>query len=111
MDEQARRVGRNEALFRQINEKIEGMEGGIAAIADQRMHIVCECGDLVCNLSIPVPVDVYESIRTDPALFFVRPGHEIPSAESVVEANDVFYVVRKHDGGPGELAEATDPRA
>ena len=113
MDERTRRVGRNEALFRSVNEQIEALERPIAAIADRTFHIVCECGDLECTERIVVPVTEYEDVRADGALFFVLPGHEIPSAEDVVAVADTgaYYVVRKHDGGPQALAEATDPRA
>ena len=107
MDERTRRVGRNEALFRQVN----AVERPIAAIADGTLHIVCECGDLRCNERFPVSLRDYERVRADPTLFLVLPGHEIPSVEDVVEASENWYVVRKHEGVAEQVAEATDPRS
>jgi hypothetical protein len=110
MDERTRRIGKNEALFRQVNEEVEGLERGLAEISDGTFHIVCECGDLICQQRLVVPIGDYEAVRADPTLFFVIPGHEKPSAESVVETKSDFNVVRKHSGGPEDIARATDPR-
>lgn len=111
MDERARRVGRNEALFRQINEEVESLNRGLAGLTDNTIHIVCECGDLVCQQRLVVPLEDYERIRSDATLFFILPGHEIPSVESVVEEGDGYAVVRKDAGEAANLAEATDPRS
>jgi hypothetical protein len=111
MDERARRVGSNEALFRQVNEEIENLERPIAAIADGTLHIVCECGDLRCSERLSVPIRDYERVRAEPTLFLVLIGHEIPSVEDVVEASKNHYVVRKHGGAAEEVAKETDPRS
>ena len=111
MDERTRRVGRNEALFRQINEEVEHLNRSLAELTDDTFHIVCECGDLTCQQRLVVPVSKYEQVRAESTLFFVVPGHEITSAEDVVEQAEAFFVVRKHEGGPARIAEATDPRA
>jgi hypothetical protein len=109
MDEQTRKVGRNEALFRQVNEEIEAL--GPAADRQRTLHIVCECGDLRCTENLDVRLNDYERVRANSALFIVLPGHEIPTAEDVVETQKKFYVVRKLEGGPQQLAEETDPRS
>jgi hypothetical protein len=53
----------------------------------------------------------YELIRTDPTLFGVLPGHEIPEFEDVVTRNVGFLVVRKEAGAPAEVAAKLDPRS
>jgi hypothetical protein len=110
MDERARRIGENEALFRAVNEQVEELQRGMAAVSDDRMHIVCECGELGCTERIVVPVGKYEEVRSDPTLFLIVSGHEKPDVEDVVEDAGSFAVVRKRDGGPADLAAATDPR-
>jgi hypothetical protein len=110
VDERARRVGRNEALFRTINEEIEKLEQGSPFPQDD-LVIVCECGDLLCDKRFAVPVASYEDVRGDSSRFFVLPGHEKPDVEDVVAKADAYFVVRKHPGGPARLAEATDPRS
>jgi hypothetical protein len=111
MDESARKVGLNEGLFRAVNEEIEGLNRGMAAVSDGMLHITCECADLLCTNQVPVPITDYERIRADSALFFVTPGHEQPKFETVVEQEVRYAVVRKNPGEPQEVAEATDPRA
>jgi hypothetical protein len=111
MDERMRRVGRNEALFRQVNEEIEALERPVAAITDGTLHVVCECGDLRCNERLVVTTRDYEKVRADPTLFLIIPGHETPDVEDVVEASKGHHVVRKHDGAPKRVAEETDPRS
>jgi hypothetical protein len=106
MDERTRRVGANEALFRQVNEELQS----VGPPATEDLQIVCECGDLLCTERLPIPVSAYESARRDPALFLVVPGHEIPDVEDVVENAGSYVVVRKKQGEAEQLARATDPR-
>ena len=110
MNERARRVGKNEAVFREINEQVEGINRRLAEISDDKMHIVCECGDLTCVARIVVPIARYEEVRSDAALFFVKPGHDKPDVEDVVEHTAGYDVVRKHPGEAQLVAEQTDPR-
>lgn len=111
MEERKRRIGLNEAVFRQINEEVDAVNRSLAELTDEKLHIVCECGDLGCELRIVVPLADYERVRSDPTLFFVAPGHELPSTEEVVEERERFYVVRKDKGDPADIARATDPRS
>jgi hypothetical protein len=111
MSERERRIGRNEAVFREVNEVIEGINRGVAAISDGLMHIVCECGDLNCATQLSVPISKYEAIRADSELFFVLPGHEQPEIEIVLEETAEFNVVRKRAGEAARVAAETDPRS
>jgi hypothetical protein len=110
MDERERRVGRNEAVFREVNERIESLNRGIAAISNRTMHVVCECGDLTCAEQLAIDVEAYERVRADGACFIVLPGHEDPTVERVVERAATYHVVRKEPGEAEHTAEATDPR-
>ncbi|HZQ81483.1 MAG TPA: hypothetical protein VFB25_05870 [Gaiellaceae bacterium] len=93
-----------------MNEQIETLNRGLAEISDNKLHIVCECGDLRCAKQLVVQVTEYERIRADPALFFVIPGHEIPDVEDVVEQEPAYRVVRKHEGEPARMARKLNPR-
>jgi hypothetical protein len=110
MDERARRIGENEALYRSINEKIEDLNASFGMVAES-MAVVCECGQLECAQQIDLEIPTYERVRSDPELFVVVPGHEIPDVETVVEEQSNFSVVRKAPGVPAEVARKTDPRA
>jgi hypothetical protein len=110
MDERARRIGENEALYRSINEKIEDLNASFGMVTES-MAVVCECGQLECTQQIALEIPTYERVRSDPTLFVVVPGHEIPDVETVVEEHSDFNVIRKDLGGLAELAQQTDPRA
>jgi len=94
-----------------MNEEIEALNRGIAEISDQMLHIICECGDLLCIEQLPVHVTTYEKIRSEATLFFVIPGHAKPDIEDVVEETDTYDVVRKRSSEAVRVVEETDPRA
>jgi hypothetical protein len=101
------RIGLNEAVFREVNERIEDL----AETFDlEHLDLVCECGNGDCLERISMTHTEYESMRSDPQLFAVFPGHEFPDVESVVEKRAGYDIVRKGSGAPERIAEATNPR-
>jgi hypothetical protein len=109
MDEQQRRIGVNEAVFREANERIEDLNETFATLTD-RLVLVCECGDAECVEKISLTRQAYEELRADPTQFAVVPGHEVANVEEVVARHEGYYVVRKVAGVPRHIAEVTDPR-
>jgi hypothetical protein len=105
MDERARRIGENEALYRSVNDRIEGLNATFGPVAES-MTVVCECGRLECTEQITLDIPAYEHVRSDPTFFVLLPGHEEPDVETVVEEHGHFNVVRKDPGGPAELARS-----
>jgi hypothetical protein len=103
MDDRARRMGENEALYRSINEKIESLNESFGVVAET-MAVVCECGRLECAEQIELDLPTYEHVRADPTHFVVLPGHEEPDVETIIERHGNFNVVRKRPGGPAEIA-------
>ena len=100
MDERQQRVGRNEVLFRAVNERLEGLNDVFSVVTDDTFAIVCECGDGACVEQIVIPAAEYFRIHSDRTLFVLVPGHEDVTAEAVVEDQTVYVVVRKHPIGP-----------
>jgi hypothetical protein len=109
VDERKRRIGVNEAIFREANERIQDLNKTFAALTG-RLVLMCECGDGQCVEKISVSPEAYEELRSDPTQFAVVPGHEIPDVEEVVAQREGYDVVRKVDEIPRHIAEATDPR-
>ena len=108
MNERARRIGANEALFRHVNERILEVGerfGGESAAA----NFICECGDASCAELVALTAEEYEAVRSSPYRFFVVPGHDIPDVEDVVERHGRYDVVEKHRGESAAVAAATDP--
>ena len=110
MSEQARRVGLNESIFRQVNEQIESLNHGFGADLPT-LVVICECADGDCADRIEIAISAYEQVRADPRRYIVVPGHELQQFESVVEHWSGYDVVEKHPGETAELAERTDPRS
>jgi hypothetical protein len=111
MDETQRRKAANEAVFREVNERIEALHRRFELKADEPLSIVCECDRIGCLERLEVMVSVYERARADSACFFVYPGHDDPSVESVVETGPNYSIVRKHPGEPQRIAADSDPRS
>jgi len=105
------RIGNNEALFREVNERMEQLNRGFAEISDGNLHVVCECGNSTCVDQLVLTIEQYEEVRSDATQFFVKPGHEIPSTEDVVGERDGYLIVRKKRGIPEQVARETDPRS
>jgi hypothetical protein len=110
IDERERRLGLNEALFREVNERLRGLNESFGAVTN-RMELVCECADPGCAERITMTVREYEDLRADPEQFVIAPGHDAPDIEDVVAKGAGWEIVRKRPGGPAELARASDPRS
>jgi hypothetical protein len=108
-DERAARLARNEARFREINERVERDLAPVVDPHDELLPFVCECGRPTCTDTIGLSIAEYESVRSDATRFVVVPGREIEDVEDVIERTDRFAVVRKHPE-TWQLAQQTDPR-
>ena len=102
------RIALNEAVVREVNEKVEQTRE--SAPGNSFMHIVCECGYEKCDEFIAMMRDEYERIRNDPRQFCVLREHVIQDVEAIVEENDRFVLVAKREGTPAEVAIRTNPR-
>ena len=110
VDEHARdEVAKNEALFRDVNERVKEVGENHNLSTQDRWDFLCECGNAECMERISLTVEEYERVRADPVLFAVVPGHERPTVEIVVDTTGEYSLIRKK---PGEdaIARSTDPR-
>jgi hypothetical protein len=101
-------MARNEALFREVNERIEDVQEGFAA--QGRTDFLCECGSEDCTQPISLTLAEYEQIRRNPKHFVVLPGHDVVDLERVLERTDRYAVVEKLPGAPAKIALERDPR-
>jgi hypothetical protein len=109
MEERERRVGLNEAMVREVNERVEDINQTFASVTGT-FDIFCECGDTACTERITVPMDVYERVRGESTHFLLLAGHEDPTLENVVETFDEFVIVEKEGVKVERVTEETDPR-
>jgi hypothetical protein len=103
MDERLERQARNEALIREVNERIEQVDKAAeeASLAPEEafFEFLCECGgddgDMTCVEHVQMTIEEYESVRSQDDRFAVYPGHEKEPLERVVARNERFVVVDK----------------
>ena len=101
LEERQRRIGENEAIFRDVNQMVRSLDPVL-------MTILCECGDAACRDQLVIAHDEYERVRNDPTLFILRPGHEAGETEEVESKHLEFWIVRKRPGLPAEIARRAD---
>jgi hypothetical protein len=104
---------RNEALFREVNERVEELEADLPGPAVDDAHpigFVCECPDKGCGETIELTRSQYEAVRADPRHFLVLPGHAKTGVEKVIERHAGYLVVEKF-GEAAEITAEQDPRS
>jgi hypothetical protein len=110
VDERGKRVGKNEVLFREVNERLREL-GESFSLVTEEAEFVCECANTTCLERVHMSLSAYEEIRSDPKRFFVVKGHELPEYEKVVAEDSGYLVVEKLPGGPAGIAIRDDPRS
>ena len=101
------RAARNEALFREVNERIAAAGSGFEA---STLKVVCECSRASCAETFDVDFGEYEAVRARGDLFAILEDHVDPEVERVVERRGAFVIVEKHGIG-ADVARRLDPRS
>jgi hypothetical protein len=110
MSERQRRLALNEAVFRDVNERIRNTHERFE-LNPSTLDLVCECGQIDCTERLTMSLADYEGVRADARQFAIVPGHDDDAVEVILARRDTYDLVRKRPGEPAEVAEATDPRA
>lgn len=113
MDGDQRRRARNEALFREVNERIVELEtsrGGYDRDDSLLIGFVCECPREDCSETLEVTRGQYEAVRDNARRFLVLHGHEDGDIAKVVERHAAYLIVEK-TGEAGAVVEEQDPRS
>ena len=106
-DSREERYAKNEAFFREVNERINRLSAGEPAPITV---FTCECANVDCTEHFLVPPEEYEEVRSDPRRFFVTPGHLDLEVEEVVSERRDYWIVEKK-GSAGGIAAERDPRS
>ena len=78
---------RNEALFREVNERIDDVSQSVAPDYEA-MEFLCECDRADCRENMSVTPAKYEAVRAVPTHLIVLPNHQDPRIEHIAVAND-----------------------
>jgi hypothetical protein len=103
----------NEALAREVNERVAGLDEQAvrmwAAPSDQRFEFLCECSaEGGCEARLELTFEEYERVRAQDDRFVLAPGHETDEIEHVIERTARFLIVDKVDAV--ERFTRDDPR-
>jgi hypothetical protein len=98
------RAGRNEALFREVNENIVKLDESLSTDDSEPLPVVCECARADCTTTLEIGRDEYVRVRSHAHRFIVVRGHEQPTIEQVVESHRDYVIVEKQ----GTAAVAAD---
>jgi hypothetical protein len=109
VDSREQRVAKNEALFRDVNERIKDVNEPLAA--DGPADFLCECWNEDCIEPISLTFAEYEALRSEPTHFGIVPGHVVSDVERLVESNERYAVVEKSSPAAARIAIERDPRA
>ena len=101
------RLAGNEALFREVNERIAESADRFGS---EEASFICECSDSTCTERVAVSLDDYEDVRDHGAQFVLAKGHEQVEVERVVRRFPGFNVVRKVKPAVRRLVERLNPR-
>jgi hypothetical protein len=102
-----RRLAKNEALFREVNETVQALETSNGNDSDLH-EFFCECADLECTIRVKLTHSEYETARVEATRFIVMRGHERLDIERIVLESDRYLLVEKTGGGADE-ARKLDP--
>jgi hypothetical protein len=112
MDATAERVAKNEAAFRDANERIEAAADGMPHVHE--IPFICECAAQSCTEIVRMTREEYEQVRSRGTTFWVVPGHEFEEVDGkivgrVVERRDRLTIMEKVGEAAG-LAQELSPR-
>jgi hypothetical protein len=104
------RAAQNQALCREVNERIEALSTAFGVQLSTR-DFICECAVTECTATIRMTVSEYEEVRQDATRFVVLPSeaHVVPDVEEVISKGDRYWTVRKVGAG-AEIAARLNPR-
>lgn len=72
VDDRERRHAQNEALFREVNERVETLADRLGP--NVPYEFLCECANADCTFRINLPLSVYEHPRRPPAVRRAAPA-------------------------------------
>ena len=110
-DPVAELVGRNDAIFREANERILNAAVEMELDDSGLLPFLCECAAVGCTTVVRLTSAEYEAVRQDATRFINAPGHVVNGRgwARVVDEREGYTIVEK-TGDAAEVAEELDPR-
>jgi len=96
-------------MYRAVNLEVERVSEELGGGRNDRLEILCECGEDGCDTTLDVSRGEYEETHQQGDRFMVAPGHEDEQIERVVRRTPEYLVVDKF-GAAERVAEAEERR-
>src|SRR5256885_11517486 len=91
--ERKERLARNEAVFREVNERIEKLTRDEEWLGQsESLEGLCECGNRDCSELLKLSISHYERVRQGPTHFLAVPGPLIPENQEVIATGRSYQV-------------------
>jgi len=84
------RNARTQVLYREVNNHIETLQGSFGM--PPSIVVMCECGR-GCSLQVEVHAAEYARLRAESTYFLVRPEHQAPEVDHLVEDHGSWLLV------------------
>lgn len=97
-EDQVERRVRNQALFREVNNRILDVNDSFED--EGHVESFCECSDLACDVRVELSATEYRQLRADPTHFVTTPGHLEPTVDRVVFEGERYWIVETMPGEP-----------
>jgi hypothetical protein len=111
-DAAAEKIARNNATFRDANERIDETAETFGLDREEPLPFICECSDRRCVEIIGLTLTEYDHVRSNPRWFAHAPNHEeqIAGVVEAVERHSRYVLVEKINRAGDVAAElAADP--
>ena len=96
MDAREQQTARNEALWREVNDRIDEADEAMRILpSDSLLSFHCECGQQDCTEMVSLTPSEYREVRSDIDRFAVVPGHEQADLERVIKRTERYLLVDK----------------
>lgn len=92
----------SEVVFHQANARGANDEAVVAALDEEAVTILCECGQAGCDDQLTVNRQWFHGIRRHPSWSIVCDGHEVPEVSRVVQQRGSIAIVESTYVGDGE---------
>ena len=110
MDERERRMAQNEALFKEVNERVEGLAQTHRPARDAPYEFLCECANGDCTFRITLPPLGLRGGPGRPDAIRGAPDALHAEIEELVAEEETHWVVRKPREA-GEYVKSLDSRS
>jgi hypothetical protein len=112
LDPVAAELARNDAIFREANERIAATAEELGLADGGLLPFICECADVSCTVIVQLSAAEYRAVRKQPTQFLYTRGHEATCLGwcRVLDEFERYTVIEKI-GDAAEVATALDPRA